>query len=522
MTPLSRLGVPLMSVLDPGGTPPLEAQPTPSILARTTRGAGWIVGFRMFTRILGSSSTFVVGSLLLPSEFGLWALGTASMQMMETFSYVGVEDALVREKAPSRDLYDTAFTLNLIRGVLIAVILLVAAYPASILYTEPALVSIMVVLAFATLVESSGNIGMVEYRRNFEFDREFVGLAAPRVLQVLVTIAVAVVMRNYLALVAGILVNRLSKWFLGYWLHPFRPRLSLRSWRHLLGFSAWTWVVSLAILLREQAPKAIIGIMMPVRFVGLFVNGSDLAAIPVTELVAPMSRAAFSGFSAGRHEGEDGAETYMRVVSLLAVVTLPLGIGLSALADPMLRATIGLGWLEAAPLIAIFSILSSFSVYGYLGWTLFFVYGYMRLIFVLALLDAVVRLSLMIWLIPIWGFMGGIFAVFVSSLAEDFAYIVLVRVYFATRFTTMWSRNWRFLTATATMALVLYGLGLGWVPVIGSRGTVAIYLGWVIPFGAAVYGLTLVGLWAVSGRPDGTEADMLRYASSKLRVLTGR
>ena len=235
-----------------------------------------------------------------------------------------------------------------------------------------------------------------------------------------------------------------------------------------------------------------------------------------------MSRAAFSGFSAGRHEGEDGAETYMRVVSLLAVITLPLGIGLSALADPMLRATIGVGWLEAAPLIAIFSILSSFSVYGYLGWTLFFVYGHMRLIFVLTLLDAVIRLGLMVWLIPSWGFMGGIFAVFVTSLAEDFAYVVLVRIYFATRFATMWSRNWRFLAATAMMAMMLYGLGLGWVPVVGARGAVALYLAWVIPFGAAVYGVTLLGLWALSGRPDGTEADMLRYARGKLLMLTGR
>ena len=511
-----------MSLLDPAGEPPIGPTPKPSILARTTRGVGWIVGFRMFTRILGSASTFVVAGLLLPAEFGLWALGIATMQMVETFSYVGVEDALVREKTPTRDLYDTAFTLNLLRGVLIAVILLAGAYPASVLYTEPSLVFIMLMLAFATLVESSGNIGMVEYRRNFEFDREFFWLAAPRVLQVLVTIAVAVATRNYLALVAGILVNRLSKWFLGYWLHPFRPRLSLGSWRHLLGFSAWTWAISLAILLREQGPKAVIGIMMPVRFVGLFVNGSDLAAIPVTELVAPMSRAAFSGFSAGRNEGEDGADTYMRVVSLLAVVTLPLGIGLSALADPMLRVTIGLGWLEAAPLIAIFSVMSAFSVYGYLGWTLFFVHGHLRLIFVIALLDAVVRLALMVWLTPSWGLMAGVFAVFVTAMAEDLAYVVLVRFYFRTRFATMWSRNWRFLVATAVMAIMLYALGLGWVQVVGSRGTVAIYLGWVIPLGAAVYAATLLGLWAISGRPGGTEADMLRYARGRLLLLTRR
>ena len=503
-----------MPVSDPEA--PVAFAAKPSILARTTRGAGWIFGFRIFTRILGSVSNIILAALLLPADFGIWAMGITSLQMIETLSYVGVEDALVREKTPGRDMYDTAFTLNLVRGALIAVILVIAARPVAAFYSEPGLSSLIMALAAATLLDAGGNIAMVDLRRNFEFDREFIWLAVPRVLQVVVMIAVALLTRSYWALAAGVLVNRGAKLAMGYRMQPFRPRLSLGAWRHLLGFSAWTWAVSVAVLLRDQAPKWLIGRLLPVKYFGMFAFGTDLAAMPITELVVPMSRAAFSGFSVARHEGEASGETYLRVVSLVAVVTLPLGVGLSLLADPLVRLALGIGWIETVPLISIVSLLSSFAVYGYLGWTLFFAHGRLRLVFGITVVSALVRFLLMLWLLPTLQLMAAALAVFVASVVEDFAYIVLVRIYFAASFATMWQRNWRFLFATAAMAAGLYGAGLGWVPVIADRGALTLHLLGAMLLGALLYSGALLALWALSGRPDGTEADLVRFAGGKL------
>ena len=117
--------------------------------------------------------------MLLPADFGIWTLGTASMQMVETLSYVGVEDALVREKAPDRAMYNTGFTLNLLRGLLVGAVMALAAYPVSLFYQQPALLPVLLILGLGSVIEAAGNIGMVDYRRSFEFDREFFWLAVP-------------------------------------------------------------------------------------------------------------------------------------------------------------------------------------------------------------------------------------------------------------------------------------------------------------------------------------------------------
>ena len=48
-----------------------------SVLARTVRGAGWVIVWRLGMRVLGLISTLVLMRLLVPSDFGLLALAAS-------------------------------------------------------------------------------------------------------------------------------------------------------------------------------------------------------------------------------------------------------------------------------------------------------------------------------------------------------------------------------------------------------------------------------------------------------------
>jgi O-antigen/teichoic acid export membrane protein len=87
------------------------------ILVNTTRGAGWAFGWRLLTRALGLVNTLVLARLLVPGDFGLVAIATGFSQGILALSQVGMEDALIRHPKPTRELYDTAFTINLLRGL---------------------------------------------------------------------------------------------------------------------------------------------------------------------------------------------------------------------------------------------------------------------------------------------------------------------------------------------------------------------------------------------------------------------
>jgi lipopolysaccharide exporter len=489
-----------------------------SILARTAKGAGWVIAWRMFTRILGLISTIFLVKLLLPEDFGLVMLATGFSSAVSSLSVLGVEDAVIRERSPSRDLYDSAFTLNVIRGFASAIVIAAGAWPAGLFFGDMRLVPILLALSIGTMIGGFENIGIVEFRRNITFEKEFQLMSVPRLVSVVTTVSVAYLMHSYWALVVGILVSGVLRVMLSYWLHPFRPRFGLRAWRSLAGFAFWSWAIGILYLIRARGDSFVIGRLMGTTEVGLFSLGAEISDMPASELAAPLSRASFSAFSATQHgDGLDGpGHTYLRVVSSGMMIALPASIGLSLVADPVVRIFLGLRWVEAIPVIEILGIALSVTIIGYISASLLTAHALLKRIFHIQLGSAAIRMLLLIPLVWHYGLIGGAVGSGITAICEHMAYVAYVKHHLRLRWLQLLAHVWRSLAAAGVMALGLFLLGLGWhaAPDIqGAKTMLAI----AVPTGAAIYVLALIILWRLEGCPDGAELDMITMLTRLLR-----
>ena len=62
------------------------------------------------------------------------------MQSIDGLMMISTEEAVIREKSPDRAVYDTAFTLNVLRGVAVALLVAALAVPTADFFAEPRLV----------------------------------------------------------------------------------------------------------------------------------------------------------------------------------------------------------------------------------------------------------------------------------------------------------------------------------------------------------------------------------------------
>ena len=85
----------------------------------------------MATRLLGLVSTLALVRLLAPGDFGLVALAAAFAVALDICLSLGVEEQIIRAERPTRQLYDTAFTMNLLRGMAVGALMALAAGPAA-------------------------------------------------------------------------------------------------------------------------------------------------------------------------------------------------------------------------------------------------------------------------------------------------------------------------------------------------------------------------------------------------------
>ena len=116
-------------------------------------------------------------------------------------------------------------------------------------------------------------------------------------LAFLIAVAIAIIYRNYWALVFGGFAAQFLLVPLSYVLRPYRPAFSLASARALLNFSKWLFVNNVLTMLDVSLMTLTLGRLNGVRDVGLYQVSYDLAAVPASEVAAPIRGPMYAGYA---------------------------------------------------------------------------------------------------------------------------------------------------------------------------------------------------------------------------------
>ncbi|MDQ2695408.1 MAG: oligosaccharide flippase family protein, partial [Pseudomonadota bacterium] len=96
---------------------------------RMASGALWMVLLKLAMRGIGLISTIVLARLLVPQDFGLVAMATSLVVMLEMMSEFQFDMALIKDQQAADYHYNTAWTLNIIKGLVTGLLIVAIAYP---------------------------------------------------------------------------------------------------------------------------------------------------------------------------------------------------------------------------------------------------------------------------------------------------------------------------------------------------------------------------------------------------------
>lgn len=480
------------------------------------RGAAWMVLFKLSERSLGLISTIILARLLVPADFGLIAMAMSMIAALELLSAFGFDMALIQNRTAETRHYDTAWTLNVLFGTASALILLILARPAAQFYEEARVAPVMYWLALGTLLQGFENVGVVAFRKEMQFNREFNFLVAKKIAAFAVTVPMAFAMRNYWALVAGMLTGRITGVLLSYRLHPYRPWFSLSGLRDLLYFSKWLLINNISLFLRLRSVDFIIGRVSGPRALGLFSISYEISNLPTTELIAPINRAVYPGYARQAGNLLELGQTLVNVLAMIALLALPIGAGIASIAQPLVILFLGHKWVQTAPLIQILAwagvanaIQSNFT-YIYLA------LGRPRTTTLLSGAYIAVLIPALILAAHAFGVVGAAWAYFSAALIFLPASYFLLASVLNLRLQQLTAVVWRPLVAT-TMMVLLVRVFMGQPLVAADTHVVALQLATAVVLGAVTYGISLTGLWLFSGRPPGAEQYLLERLTPRFK-----
>lgn len=491
------------------------------IVRGMTHGAAWMVLFKVIDRPLGLISTFILARLLLPADFGIVAMAMSVIAVIELATSFSFEAALIQKPQPRREHYDSVWTLNVIVAVICAAATIALAPVAASYYAEPRLKAVMWTLAVGWLAWGFENIGVVDFRRELNFRREFWFFASKRLISFAVTVAAALTFRSYWALVTGVVAGRVSGVLLSYAMHPFRPRLSLAASRELFSFSGWMLATNLLGAAVSRLPHFVLGRSYGAQALGAYTVGAEFAQIANSELAAPINRALFPGFSRLADRPEEFRRACVGATAVMMLIVLPASVGIAAVAGPLVRVLLGERWGAAMPVIQVLAISGALSAVVSTNVSAYLAIGRPHLVTAIQLCRLVVMVPLLYVAAGRGEFIAIAYAEMIAVVASLlFSYPILLREFKLSPL-DYFAALWRPLCASMAMGLTVHA-AIIWVGSDGSARGALIQIAAGVPLGVALYVLLVWGLWIASGRPDSAELLLAKRTWAAWRVLAVR
>lgn len=317
------------------------------------------------TKLIFLVRILVLGRLLAPEDFGLFAISVIAVGFLLNVTDFGMTQALVQRPETEARFLDAGWTVNIVRALAVTAVVMVGAPVIAHLFDEPRATDLIRVLAFQPILNAAASIRLIELIRDLRF-RELVILGlAGAIINTVVSIALVKPLGVW-ALVAGPLAGSTVHMAGSYLVAPHRPRLSfaVESVGPLFRYGRWIFLTALCVVTGNLVLQIVISRRLGVDDLGLYFLAARLAFLPAEVSGQVAGAIAFPLYSRLQANLAGAARAFRSMLRGMALVLVPASLLIAVLADSLVQNVLGVKWEGTQLLIA---ILACTNVVGLLG-----------------------------------------------------------------------------------------------------------------------------------------------------------
>jgi O-antigen/teichoic acid export membrane protein len=296
-----------------------------SLKGRALRSAAFTFLRYGGTQVVRLGGNLVLTRLLVPEAFGLLGLVAVLMQGLEMLSDLGIQAAIIRsERGKDREFLDTAWTVQVMRGLLLWVAGCALAIPFAHFYEEDILVYVVPVVTFMSVINGFASTKLATLNRDLHLGRVTALELIAQIAGLVLMVGFAFVYRNVWPLVAGAVLTALVRTVLSFTFLPGpndRFRWSPDARAELMSFGRWIMLSTALTFAAQSADRLIFGKLVPMELLGIYGIGKMLAEVPAHALSQVGNRVVFPVYSEILAGGAPLREVFGRVRRPLLVLT---------------------------------------------------------------------------------------------------------------------------------------------------------------------------------------------------------
>ncbi|MDJ0615303.1 MAG: oligosaccharide flippase family protein [Calothrix sp. MO_192.B10] len=234
-------------------------------------------------------SNLLLTRLLVPEYFGMMALIHPFISGLQMFSDIGIGPSIIQNKRGNDpDFLNTAWTIQVIRGLGLWLATLLIAWPIASFYQQPSFLWLVPIVGLNPLIASFNSTSISILRRDLEALKltryELLGYAYMNII----TIFWACLNPTIWAIVGGSLVSKFINLIRSHRLIPTISNHSISNhfaWdknaaKEIFSFGRWIFISTMMTFLATQLDRLMLGKLFPLEILGVYAVAIALAEMP--------------------------------------------------------------------------------------------------------------------------------------------------------------------------------------------------------------------------------------------------
>ncbi len=261
---------------DPAGSAsePPDAGGGGALKRAATTGALWVFAAFGVTMVVRLGGNLVLTRLLFPEVFGIMRVLTIVVTIVGMLSDAGLRGSIIyHERGDDPDFYNTAWTLQCLRGVVVAAVVAGLAWPLAEAFEMPELVALLPAVGVSLLLRSVQSTSIFTLSRQVNPKPGALLEMSVRVAGVALMIGLALVWKSVWVTALGMIFANVGMGFASHLLIPGyrnRFRWDKTAVRAQLHFGKWVFLSSAVAAFLGQGGSAVIASLLNSGMLGVY------------------------------------------------------------------------------------------------------------------------------------------------------------------------------------------------------------------------------------------------------------
>ena len=295
--------------------------------------------------------SMALARLLSPSEFGLVALVSVLLSFISILSGMGLGPAIIQAKHLEQNDINSLFTFSIVIGLLLSFLFFCLSWPIASYYGNYQLKPVCQLAAlnfFLGIVNSVPSTLMTKHQR---FKEMAICSFAMNLMAGPISIIAAYNGWGVYSLMIAPFLNAFVLFFYNRRFYPCNIdfKMSLSPVKRLASFSVYQMLFEIVNYFSRNLDKLIIGRWMSIADLGYYDKAYRLMQQPQNNITSVLTPVLQPNFRQYQDDLKMMSSQYLKVISLLATISFPLGVTLCFCGTEIIHIMYGSQWGTAIP-----------------------------------------------------------------------------------------------------------------------------------------------------------------------------